>query len=165
MNHFRTIALIALAATSFLIRHARAETPEELIKLGERVHGGFGAFIPVGIRIGLDALQRLHAEPRQVSVVYFDSDKAPCACIADGVAIATVASVGQRTLQIASEKAPPGVMAIIIVRNKQSGATVKYTVSDSWVPKLIDINKTLDTRGRYDAVMNADGLFEVSAEK
>jgi hypothetical protein len=56
-------------------------------------------------------------------------------------------------------------MAIIIVRNKQSGATVKYTVSDSWVPKLIDINKTLDTRGRYDAVMNADGLFEVSAEK
>jgi hypothetical protein len=30
MNHVRTIALIALAATSFLIRHAGAETPEEL---------------------------------------------------------------------------------------------------------------------------------------
>jgi formylmethanofuran dehydrogenase subunit E len=165
MNHIRTVALIGLAATSFLIRHARAETPEEWIKLGDRVHGGFGAFIPVGIRIGLDALQRLHAEPRQVSVVYFDSDKAPCACVADGVAIATVASVGQRTLQIASEKAPSGAMAMIIVRNKQSGATVKYTVSDSWVPKLIDMNKTLDIRGRYDAVMNADGLFEVSAGK
>src|ERR1700736_2279657 len=124
MNHIRTVALIGLAATSFLIRHARAETPEEWIKLGDRVHGGFGAFIPVGIRIDLDALQRLHAEPRQVSVVYFDSDKAPCACVADGVEIATVASVGQRTLQIASEKAPPGALAIIIVRNKRRNGQI-----------------------------------------
>ena len=39
----------------------RAQSPEEWIRLGERVHGGFGAFIPVGIRIGQDALQRLKA--------------------------------------------------------------------------------------------------------
>ena len=32
-----------------------AETPQEWITLGARVHGGFGSFIPVGIRIGLDA--------------------------------------------------------------------------------------------------------------
>jgi hypothetical protein len=60
----------------------RAETPEEWITLGARVHGGFGAFIPVGIRIGLDALQRLNSKPRAVTVVYYDSDKAPCACVA-----------------------------------------------------------------------------------
>src|ERR1700736_3333418 len=138
----------------------RAETPEEWVQLGARVHGGFGSFLPVGIRIGLDSLQRLNAKPREVAVTYYDSDKAPCACVADGVAIATVASVGQRTLQIASEKAPPGVMAEIIVRHKQSGAAVKYTISDTWVPKLIDMNKNLDARGRYDAVMNANGLFE-----
>jgi hypothetical protein len=69
------------------------------------VHGGFGSFIPVGIRIGLDALQRLNAKPRDVTVTYYDSDKAPCACIADGIAIARVASAGQRTLRIAAEKA------------------------------------------------------------
>jgi hypothetical protein len=40
---------------------ARAETPQEWIELGARVHGGFGAFIPLGIRIGLDALARLDA--------------------------------------------------------------------------------------------------------
>src|SRR2546427_11893959 len=88
----------------------RAETPEDWITLGTRVHGGFGAFIPLGIRIGLDALQRLNAKPREVTVVYYDSDKAPCACVADGVAIATVASVGQRTLQIALEKPPVDAM-------------------------------------------------------
>jgi len=38
-------------------------------------------------------------------------DAAPCACFADGVAIATYASVGQRTLTIVPEKAPPGMAA------------------------------------------------------
>lgn len=142
--------------------NARANTPEEWITLGARVHGGFGSFIPVGIRIGLDALQRLNAKPREVMVFYYDSEKAPCACLADGVAIATVASVGQRTLQIASEKAPPGAMAVIVVRHKQTGHAVRYFVAESWLPKLAEWNKTLDTRGRYEAAMKAEGLFDVT---
>jgi formylmethanofuran dehydrogenase subunit E len=153
------LALVGLAGPS------RAETPEEWVQLGARVHGGFGSFLPVGIRIGLDAMERLKAKPREVSVTYYDSDKAPCACVADGVAIATIASVGQRTLQIAPEKAPAGAMAVIVIRSKQSGAAVRYTVADSWIPKLIEINKSFDPRGRYDAVMQADGLFDAVAEK
>jgi hypothetical protein len=39
---------------------AEAETPEEWITLGARVHGAFGAFIPLGIKIGLDAVKRLN---------------------------------------------------------------------------------------------------------
>jgi formylmethanofuran dehydrogenase subunit E len=89
------------------------------------------------------------------------NDNAPCTCIADGVGIATVASVGQRTLQIAPEKAPSGTLAVIIVRNKQTGEAIKYTVADSWLPKLAEWNRTLDPQGRYDQVMKADGLFEV----
>ena len=100
---------------------ARAETPEEWIALGARVHGCFGAFIPVGIRIGLDALRRLDAKPREVTVIYHDGERAPCACIADGVAIATTASVGQRTLQIAADKAAAGALAVISIRHKQAG--------------------------------------------
>jgi formylmethanofuran dehydrogenase subunit E len=119
----------------------------------------------VGIQIGLDALQRLNAKPRDVTVVYYDSDKAPCACIADGVSIATVASAGQRTLQIASEKAPAGAMAVIIIRHKQSGEAIKYTVADSWLLKLAEWNRTLDPRGRYEAVIKAEGLFDVTPIK
>ena len=153
-----------LAIFSGVTTTVGAETPEEWITLGARIHGGFGAFIPVGIRIGLDALQRLNAKPREVTVVYYDSDKAPCACVADGVAIATVASVGQRTLQIAPEKAPAGAIAVIIIRHKQTGGgAVKYTVPDSWLPKLAEWNRTLDIRGRYDAVTTADGLFDAAA--
>ena len=85
------------------------------------MHGAFGAFIPVGIRIGLDALARLKAEPRGVSVVYYNGDKPPCPCVADGVMIATQASPGQGTLQIAPEKAPAGFMAVIVIRNRKTG--------------------------------------------
>jgi len=157
--------LSAIALVSLESATARAETPEEWVALGARVHGGFGSFIPVGIRIGLDALQRLGAKPREVSVIYYDSDRAPCACIADGVAIATVATVGQRTLRIAADKAPPSMMAVVVVRHKQTGETIKYSVADSWFSKLTDWNKTLDTRGRYEEVMKADGLFDVSLAK
>ena len=113
---------VALLAASAIAMSARAETPEEWITLGARVHGGFGAYIPVGIRIGLDALQRLDARPREVTVVYYDSDKAPCACFADGIALATVATLGARTLRLAPEKAPDGAMAVVVVRNKRTGA-------------------------------------------
>jgi FmdE, Molybdenum formylmethanofuran dehydrogenase operon len=164
LNNMRAVRVLALIAVMG-VTTVRAETPDEWIALGARVHGGFGSFIPVGIRIGLDALQRLNAKPREVTVVYYDSDKAPCACVADGIAIATVASVGQRTLQIASEKAPDDPMAVIVIRKKQTGEAVKYTIDESWLPKLAEWNKTLDTKGRYDQVMKADGLFEVTPSK
>ena len=151
------VAVIAIGATA----SARAETPEEWVTLGARVHGAFGAFIPVGIRIGLDALKRLDAQPRGVTVVFYAGPKAPCPCPADGIAIATLASTGQGTLQVSPDKAPEGAFAVAVIRSKATGAGVKYTVADSWMPKLIEMNKTLDPMGRYNAVMNAEDLFSV----
>lgn len=140
---------------------AKAETPDEWVTLGARVHGGFGAFIPLGIKIGLDAVNRLKAEPRTLAVTYYDNDSSPCACFADGIAIATYASVGQRSLTIASEKAPPGTAAVIIIRPRQGGAGFKYTIPMAALGKLGPMNKTLNSRERYDAVMATDDLFQV----
>ena len=56
-------------------------------------------------------------------------------------------------------------MAVIIIRHKQTGVAVKYTVADNWLPKLAEWNRTLDTRGRYDAVMEAENLFNVMPMK
>jgi hypothetical protein len=55
---FRTTLAAALIVVSL---PARGETPTEWIELGARVHGAFGAFIPIGIRIGLDAKERINA--------------------------------------------------------------------------------------------------------
>jgi formylmethanofuran dehydrogenase subunit E len=157
------VALLAVVGGTLALSAGHAETPEEWIKLGARVHGGFGAFIPAGIRIGLDALERLEAEPRGVTVTFYTGEKAPCPCIADGVMLATQASPGQGTLQIAAEKAPPGLLAVVIVRDRKSGAGVRYSISEEWMGKIADWNKALDPAGRYAAVMAAPGLFDVAA--
>ena len=44
------VALLAVVGGSLALSVGHAETPEEWIKLGARVHSGFGAFIPAGIR-------------------------------------------------------------------------------------------------------------------
>jgi formylmethanofuran dehydrogenase subunit E len=157
MNKIRT-TLAALLSCALLSTAARSETREQWIELGARVHGAFGAFIPVGIRIGLDAKERLKAEPRGLAVVYTNGEKPPCPCIADGVMLATGASPGQGTLQIAPDKAPPGTMAIIVIRNRKTGEGLKYTIADAWLPKILAWNKS-DPAGRYDAAMSAQDLF------
>ena len=53
-------------------------------------------------------------------------------------------------------------MAVIVFRHKQSGEAVRYTVADSWLPTLAEWNRTLDSRGRYEAAMKAEGLFDVT---
>jgi formylmethanofuran dehydrogenase subunit E len=158
MRYARSIAIVCALLAPVA---ADAETPDEWVALGARVHGGFGAFIPLGIKIGLDAVRRLDAKPRELSVLYYDSDTAPCACFADGVAIATYASFGQRTVTMATEKAPPGAAAVIAIRPRRGGAGFKYTIPAAVLPKLAEMNRTLDPRGRYDAVMATEGLFEV----
>jgi formylmethanofuran dehydrogenase subunit E len=152
---------IALATALLAPAAAHTETPEEWIALGARVHGGFGSFIPLGIRIGMDATERLKAKPRELVVTYYDSDDSPCACFADGIAIATFASIGQRSLVIASEKAPAGTAAVAVIRPRKGGAGFKYSIPVSALAKLGPMNANLDARGRYDAVMATDGLFEV----
>src|SRR6516225_4041094 len=150
------------SAVILLSLPARAETPTEWVELGARVHGAFGAFIPIGIRIGLDAKERIKADPRGLAVTYYTGEKAPCPCIADGVMLATNASPGQGTLVIAPENAPAGTL-VVVVRNRKTGEGFRYTVADTWLPKVIEWNKTLDPAGRFDAAMKAEGLFEIAS--
>jgi formylmethanofuran dehydrogenase subunit E len=155
-----TRLLLFCILASCAIGSARSETPEEWIALGARIHGAFGAFIPVGIRIGLDAVERIKADPRGLTVTYYAGEKGPCPCIADGVMLTTNASPGQGTLIIAAEKAPAGLLAVVDVRNRKTGEGIRYTVEDKWLPVIFEWNKTLDPMGRYNAAMTADGLFQ-----
>lgn len=149
-----------LALGLLLPAAAQAETKEEWINLGARIHGAFGPFIPVGIRIGLDAKEKLKADPRGLTVAYYNGSKPPCPCIADGVMIATQASPGQGTLQISPDKAPDGTMAVIVIKNRKTGEGLRYTVADEWLPKILAWIKS-DPSARYDSAMSAEGLFQV----
>jgi formylmethanofuran dehydrogenase subunit E len=155
---------VALLAIILFPAVSHADTREEWITLGARIHGAFGPFIPVGIRIGLDAAEKLKADPRGLSVVYYSGTKPPCPCVADGVMIATQASPGQGTLQISPDKAPDGAMAVIVIRNRKTGEGLRYTIADAWLPKILGWIKS-DPSARYDAAMAADGLYQVEPAK
>lgn len=160
-------AFAALSMTLILIMgaSASAETPEEWVKLLTRVHGGFGSFLPVGIKIGEDAMKRLNAKPRELVVTFYQGEGTPCPCAADGVMLAVYDSPGQGRLQIASEKSP-GTFAMVVIRPRKGGAGFKYTVPMSIMPKLDEINKTVqDSLGRYKAVMALPDIFSVEPAK
>ena len=161
-NGMRAAVAGAVLCVLTLASAARAETPEEWVALGTRVHGFFGGFIPAGIRIGLDALDRLHAKPRELSVLYYEGATAPCPCIVDGVMLAVGASPGQGTVKIADEKAPAGDLAVIVVTHRKTGQSVRYTVSDAWLPRMLAWNKDAPLQ-RYQEAMAAQGLYTVEA--
>jgi formylmethanofuran dehydrogenase subunit E len=163
--HLRAGLLALLLVGGFGIAPIRAETPEEWIKLGARVHGGFGSFIPVGIRIGEDAMKRLSAQPRELSVLYYSGEGVPCACSVDGVMLAVSASPGQGSVQVAAEKSPPGTFAVVVIRPRKGGDGLKYTVPMSHMVQLGEINRTMqDPLARYNAVVGINDLFVVEAE-
>lgn len=50
---------------------------------------------------------------------------------------------------------------MITVRNRKTGQGIRYTISDEWAARIIEWNRTLDPRGRYEAAVKAEGLFTV----
>jgi formylmethanofuran dehydrogenase subunit E len=152
---------LALAILTTIACAARAETPAEWVALGIRVHGGFGTFIPLGIRIGEDALHRLGAGRRDVTVVYSTGGGAPCPCVADGIAIATMASVGQGTLRITPEPSPDGTMGVAVIKDKRTCKGFRYTIPAAMLPKLLGWNKGTQPLERFRLVMDAAPGFEV----
>jgi formylmethanofuran dehydrogenase subunit E len=150
----RAVSFAVLAAALMGASSASAQsTPEEWVRLGERVHGGFGTFIALGIRIGQDAVKQLGAQPRELDVTYYDGVATPCPCVADGIMIATFASPGQGTLRVAADKAPPELMGAVVIRSRKTGEALRYTIPDALRPKLAEWNKANDPLGRYRVVM------------
>jgi formylmethanofuran dehydrogenase subunit E len=153
-----------LAGLLLSVCAAHAQSPEEWIKLGETVHGGFGTLIPLGIRIGLDARERLKAAPRELDITYYDGSGTPCACVVDGILIATSASPGQGTLRIASEKAAAGFMGEALIRHRKTGETRRYRIPAAAYGEVLSWNKGRSPRERYDIVMQASAATLFSVE-
>jgi hypothetical protein len=50
-------------------------------------------------------------------------------------------------------------MATVVIRNRKSGESPKYTISGDWIPTILGWNK-LDAAGRFDAAMAAEHRFK-----
>lgn len=165
MNAINALALaaaIALAAYMPAKAQEKDRTPEQWIMMGETVHGGFGSHIALGIRIGQDALKRLGVSRREVSVTVTEGANAPCACVADGVMLATSASPGQKTLSVLPKSADTSYMAQVVVTSK-AGKSVVYRVPAAATGPLAQMNPGKTSREKFDLVyaLQASELFTV----
>lgn len=153
--------LISLLMCLFLASEniVRAETSDEWVKLGQRVHGGFGTYVALGIRIGLDAMQRLATKPRELDVTYQDSPNSPCPCVVDGIMITTVATPGQNSLRVLPTKSKPNLFGVVVIKHRKTGQLLRYTIPISARSLLDSWNQKYIARSRYDAVMNAPQNF------
>lgn len=159
----RLLPLLLAATLTLAAPTAHAQTAEQWVDWGDRVHGGFGSLIALGIRVGLDASQRLGAERRELSVQYTDGPQTPCPCVVDGIAIAVSASLGQRTLQLDPERTAPGLLARVTFTHRKSGRTLTYELPQTVLPVMQAINRDEKGVGRYEAVMRLEpaSLFRV----
>ncbi|MBE9009208.1 formylmethanofuran dehydrogenase subunit E family protein [Pseudanabaenaceae cyanobacterium LEGE 13415] len=144
-------------------QNSQVQTPEQWIELGQRVHGGFGSYIALGIRIGLDAVQQLNANPRDLDVTYYNGKIAGCPCVVDGIMIATVASPGQNSLRVASASSPEGTFGVAEIRHRKTGQGLRYTIPAIAKTQLDQWNQNTTGRQRFDAVMQASSMFTVEA--
>ncbi|MES2414798.1 MAG: FmdE family protein [Pseudomonadota bacterium] len=117
-----------------------APSRDEWIQWGSAVHGGFGSHIAVGILIGQDALKQLNLQRRQVTVTVTEGANAPCACMADGITVATSASAGQKTLAVAPRSADASFLVKVEVRSKTDARAVVYTVPAAMIGPLAAMN-------------------------
>jgi len=147
----RLVMVLALGAGS-----ARAQAPEQWVEWGDRIHGGFGSLVALGIRIGLDASQRLGAQRRELIVDYTDGPNTPCACVVDGIAIAVSASLGQRTLRLAHARTEEGLLARVVFTHRSHGGSLSYEIPYEVLGLMQDINREEQAAGRFRAVMSID---------
>ena len=138
-------------------------SPDTWIALGKRIHGGFGSYVALGIRIGIDATQKLGANPRELDVTYASGKGAPCPCVADGLMLATYATPGQGTLRVTDTGAPDDVFGIATIRHKVSGRVLRYTIPLSAAKMLNEANKTPEGV-RFDTIMGAEEVTVYNVE-
>lgn len=160
------IGLILMTFVTISPTPVQAETPDEWVVLGQRIHGGFGSYLALGIRIGLDARTRLAAASRELDVTYETGSDAPCPCVVDGIMIATVASPGQNTLRVVFNQTDPALFGVAIIRHRKTGETLRYSIPASTRSLLDQWNQEHNERGRYDAVMAApqNSLFQLEPQ-
>ena len=127
---------------------------------------GFGPFIPVGIRVGLDALARLKAEPRSVTVTFYSG--------AEGAVSVHCRRRHDRDRRPVRGRArcrsPPrrrrtGVLAVIMVRDRKGSASVRYTVKDEWLPEVAGLAQVARPDGPLSGGHGGRGVVRGDARR
>ena len=141
---------------------APAPAAAEDARLAEvaRVNGGAGPWAVAGYRMGEHALHVLGLERGSfdLEVVHHTPDRVQYACIADGAAAATGASVGKLNLTLAPATAEE---TRTVYRRRSDGQTITLRLTRAFVARFADVPRPrLAEAGREVIALPDDAIFE-----
>ncbi|SEK25421.1 Formylmethanofuran dehydrogenase subunit E [Stigmatella aurantiaca] len=143
--------------------HAPALRPEALSRVAA-VHGGAGPWAVAGYRMGQYALQHLGlpAGSFDLEVLHHSPPQVQFACIADGAAAATGASLGKLNLSLAEVARPDGTATAF--RNRATGQSVTLKPAARFFERYLNVPREhlADAGGEVLTLPEAE-VFEVVA--
>jgi hypothetical protein len=124
------------------------------------IHGGVGPWAVAGYRMGQHALARLGLVPGSfdLDVVHATPREVQYACIADGAAAATGASVGKLNLSL---REVPAADTHTVYRHRGTGQVVTLRLTPAFVARFRDVPRPeLAAAGRVVLALEAAEIFE-----
>lgn len=142
--------------------HASQDTEDALAAVA-RIHGGAGPWAVAGWRMGSHALRELGLAPGSfdLEVVHHTPREVQHACIADGAAAATGASVGKLNLTLAEATADA---TRTTYRRRSTGRTITLRVAPAFAARFADVpRERLADAGRQVLALPDAEVFVVDA--
>lgn len=142
-------------------RHEVSADAQALTRVAA-VHGGAGPWAVAGYRMGAYALQRLglSAGSFDLEVLHHSPAQVQYACIADGAAAATGASLGKLNLTRVDVASPEGITTIF--RNRATGQSLTLRPAASFSRRYLDVpRERLAEAGHEVMALPEAEVFEV----
>ncbi|WP_426756944.1 FmdE family protein [Myxococcus sp. Y35] len=135
---FPLVMLLGTGCAGSAAHHPSPAKADPLARVAA-VHGGAGPWAVMGYRMGVYALQQLKlpAGSFALEVIHHTPQKVQYACVADGAAAATGASVGKLNLSLVEVLGPEDVVTRF--RNRDTGETLALRPSPRFVQRYLDV--------------------------
>jgi formylmethanofuran dehydrogenase subunit E len=127
-----------------------------------RAHGGAGPWAVAGYRMGAFALRTLGLDRGSfdLEIVHYTPREVQYACIADGAAASTGASVGKLNLSLA--EATPQDTRTVYRRRAAGGATITLRITQAFAARFLDVaRERLGVAGREAMELPDSDVFEI----
>lgn len=130
---------------------------KKLLEIAKEFHGHAGPFLALGLRIGIYAMEYLHARKYfGIKVVVKAPPNPPASCIIDGLQISTGATYGKRNIELL-----PAQHLEIEFLNTDTGSALKILIPERIRTLVINwLNELGEEKATYKAYTE-DGLFEI----
>ncbi len=144
----------------------RAQEPDNVTALTEIafVHGDTEPFAVAGYRMGQRALEefKLSRGSFLLEVVHNAPEEVQWSCIADGVEVATGASVGKLNLKLVASR--PGHVSTAI-RDRRTGKTLVFRLTPQFTARYMSVShEKLSAAGREVLALPDDQIFTMATQ-